>query len=106
MNLWLGMRPADIFVFVFLPPFLLDLAVRIDFYMLKKNIVNIMFMAFTMVIFTCLVLVPFMLYGLDLKWVNHGTGWVLVVWRHVVFVLPDAYCGAVYGCCCHVPVAW
>jgi hypothetical protein len=34
--LWLGMRPADIFVFVFLPPFLLDLAVRIDWYMLKK----------------------------------------------------------------------
>lgn len=36
VNLWLGMRPADIFVFVFLPPFLLDLAVRIDFFMLKK----------------------------------------------------------------------
>ena len=34
--LWLGMRPADIFVFVFLPPFLLDVAVRIDFFMLKK----------------------------------------------------------------------
>ena len=34
--LWLGMRPADIFVFVFLPPFLYDLSSRIDFYMLKK----------------------------------------------------------------------
>ena len=34
--LWLGMRPADIFVYVFLPPFLLDLAVRLDFFMLKK----------------------------------------------------------------------
>lgn len=34
--LWLGMRPADIFVYVFLPPFLLDLSVRIDFFMLKK----------------------------------------------------------------------
>lgn len=27
--LWLGMRPADIFVYVFLPPFLLDLSVRV-----------------------------------------------------------------------------
>lgn len=35
-SLWLGMRPADIFVFVFLPPFLVDLAVRIDYFMLKK----------------------------------------------------------------------
>jgi hypothetical protein len=34
--LWLGMRPADIFVFVFLPPFLLDSAVRLDFFMFKK----------------------------------------------------------------------
>lgn len=34
--LWLGMRPSDIFVFVFLPPFLLDLSVRIDFFVLKK----------------------------------------------------------------------
>ncbi len=35
-SLWLGMRPADIFVYVFLPPFLLDAAVRADFFMLKK----------------------------------------------------------------------
>ena len=34
--LWLGMRPADIFVYVFLPPFLLDLSVRIDYFMFKK----------------------------------------------------------------------
>lgn len=36
VSLWLGMRPSDIFVYVFFPPFLLDLASRIDFYMLKK----------------------------------------------------------------------
>ncbi|KAL6750873.1 Sodium/hydrogen exchanger family-domain-containing protein [Haematococcus lacustris] len=71
VNLWLGMRPADIFVFVFLPPFLLDLAVRIDFFKLKKMIVNVLFMAFVMVISTCLLLVPFMLYGLDLA----ASGW-------------------------------
>lgn len=34
--LWLGMRPSDIFVYVFFPPFLLDLSTRLDFYMLKK----------------------------------------------------------------------
>lgn len=36
VSLWLGMRPSDIFVYVFFPPFLLDLASRLDFYMLKK----------------------------------------------------------------------
>ncbi|GIM04957.1 hypothetical protein Vretimale_9399, partial [Volvox reticuliferus] len=69
--LWLGMRPADIFVFVFLPPFLLDLSVRIDFFMLKKVAFNIAFMAFFMVAASALLLIPFMLYALDLK----SSGW-------------------------------
>eukprot|EP00798_Chlamydomonas_sp_ICE-L_P011080 gene11080-18689_t len=69
--LWLGMRPADIFVYVFLPPFLLDLSVRIDYYLFKKVLVNILYMAFVMVIVSTLVFIPFMLYGLNLE----ATGW-------------------------------
>ena len=34
--LWLGIRPADVFVFVFLPPLLLYDAARSDFFMLRK----------------------------------------------------------------------
>ena len=70
-SLWLGMRPADIFVYVFLPPFLLDLAVRIDFFMLKKRAVDILFMAFVMVACITMLLIPFLLYGLDLQ----SSGW-------------------------------
>ena len=39
--LWLGMRPSDIFVYIFLPPFLLDAAVRLDFYKLKRMMVGV-----------------------------------------------------------------
>ena len=34
--LFLGVQPADIFLYVFLPPILFDAAVRIDFYVFKK----------------------------------------------------------------------
>lgn len=34
--LWLGMDPPDVFVYIFLPPLLLDSAVRMDFFLLKK----------------------------------------------------------------------
>jgi hypothetical protein len=33
---WLGIQPYDLFFYVFLPPLLLDAAVRIDFYLFKK----------------------------------------------------------------------
>lgn len=34
--LWLNMSPADVFVYAFFPPLLLDSAVRMDFFMLRK----------------------------------------------------------------------
>ncbi|MEW5312414.1 MAG: hypothetical protein WDW38_004051 [Sanguina aurantia] len=71
VSLWLGMRPSDIFVYVFFPPFLLDLASRIDFYMLKKTMVSVLMMAFVMVVASALLLIPLMLYGLDLQ----SRGW-------------------------------
>ncbi len=36
ISLWLGIRPADVFIFVFLPPLLLSDAARADFFLLKK----------------------------------------------------------------------
>eukprot|EP00955_Chlamydomonas_euryale_P047109 353590-Chlamydomonas_euryale.AAC.4 len=70
-SLWLGMRPADIFVYIFLPPFLLDVSVRIDFYVLKRMLVAVIFMAFIMVISACILFIPFMLDALNLK----ASGW-------------------------------
>ena len=36
ITLWLSMAPSEIFFYVFLPPLLLDSAVRVDFFMFKK----------------------------------------------------------------------
>lgn len=35
-SLWLGIEPADIFLYVFLPPLLLDSTVRTDYFTFKK----------------------------------------------------------------------
>ena len=34
--IWLGIEPADLFLYIFLPPMLVDSAVRIDFYIFRK----------------------------------------------------------------------
>lgn len=34
--LWLSMTPADLFLYIFLPPLLLDSAVRADYFVFKK----------------------------------------------------------------------
>lgn len=36
LTLWLGMHPTFLFFQIFLPPLLLDSAVRIDFFLFKK----------------------------------------------------------------------
>ncbi len=36
LALFLGVEPADIFLYVFLPPLLFDASVRIDYFMFKK----------------------------------------------------------------------
>lgn len=33
---WLGMTPADLFLYIFLPPLLLDSSVRTDYFVFKK----------------------------------------------------------------------
>ncbi|GFH19668.1 Na_H_Exchanger domain-containing protein, partial [Haematococcus lacustris] len=34
--LWLGMKPSEIFFYLFLPPLLMDSAARVDFYVFRK----------------------------------------------------------------------
>lgn len=34
--LWLGISPPDLFFYAFLPPLLVDSAIRIDFFMFRK----------------------------------------------------------------------
>ena len=36
ISLWLGMEPAEVFFYVFLPPLLLDSSLRVDFFLFKK----------------------------------------------------------------------
>lgn len=36
LAIWLGISPWQLFFYVFLPPLLLDAAVRIDWYLFKK----------------------------------------------------------------------
>lgn len=35
--IWLGIEPADLFLYIFLPPMLVDSAVRIDFYIFRRS---------------------------------------------------------------------
>ena len=34
--IWLGIQPADLFLYIFLPPMLVDSAVRIDYFIFRK----------------------------------------------------------------------
>lgn len=36
LSLWLGIEPYELFFYVFLPPLLLDAALKIDWYVFKK----------------------------------------------------------------------
>ena len=65
------MKPPDIFVYIFLPPFLFDAAIKIDFFMLKKRAADIIVLAFVMVVASCLILIPLLLDALNLK----AEGW-------------------------------
>ena len=36
VSIWLGITPYELFFYIFLPPLLLDAALKIDWYMFKK----------------------------------------------------------------------
>lgn len=69
--LWLGIRPADVFLYVFLPPLLLDSAVRMDYFVFRKVMLQVLTFAFLVVIASTVLMVPVLLYVFrltDLGW--------------------------------------
>eukprot|EP00884_Botryococcus_braunii_P001577 jgi/Botrbrau1/1141/Bobra.0162s0032.1 len=75
LALWLGIEPADIFLYVFLPPMLLDSAVRIEFFIFKKMLMHVVCFAFLIVMFSTAIYTPLLLYAFGLV----GQGWT---WQH------------------------
>ena len=69
----------ELFFYIFLPPLLLDAGVRIDYFLFKRHVVQILTAAFLVVGFTCGALIPLLLYGLQLVRV----GWQ---WYHVALL--------------------
>jgi len=76
-SLWLGIQPADTFLYVFLPALLLESSCRLDFFLFKKFIVQIMVLAFLCVLINTVLLTPVLLYGFNLA----NDGWA---WQHAV----------------------
>jgi NhaP-type Na+/H+ or K+/H+ antiporter len=74
ISLWLSIQPADLFFYAFLPPLLVDTAIRIDFFMFRKIWVHALFMAFVMVVLSAIALTPFILFVLGFQ--NRGWSWV------------------------------
>lgn len=74
ISLWLSIQPADLFFYAFLPPLLVEQAIRIDFFMFRKIWVHALFMAFVMVVLSCIALPPFILFVLNFQ--NRGWSWV------------------------------
>jgi len=71
--LWLGIEPYELFFYIFLPPLLLDAALKIDWYVFKKVGLNVVTLAFLVVMGMCGVLIPVMLYVFWLK--PQGWAW-------------------------------
>lgn len=69
----------ELFFYIFLPPLLLDAGVRIDYFLFKRHVVQILTAAFLVVGFTCGALIPLLLYGLQLA----PLGWQ---WYHVALL--------------------
>ena len=72
--LWVGVQPPELFLFAFLPPLIVEQAIRIDFYLFKKNFVKSLMLAVVMVILTTIILTPIILFVLDFD----GNGWTWV----------------------------
>jgi hypothetical protein len=74
LALWLSIQPADLFFYAFLPPLLVDSAIRIDFFMFRKTWVHALLLAFVMVVLTTIALPPFLLFVLGFQ--SRGWSWV------------------------------
>lgn len=66
INLWLGIEPAELFLYGFLPPLLMDSTTHIEMFMFRKVALKVMVFAFLVVLSTTALMVPLMLYGFGL----------------------------------------
>ena len=74
ISLWLSIQPADLFFYAFLPPLLVEQAIRIDFFMFRKIWVHALLMAFVMVVLSAIALTPIILFVLGFQ--SRGWSWV------------------------------
>jgi hypothetical protein len=72
--LWLNVQPATLFFYAFLPPLLLEAALKVDMFLFKKLWIHSILWAFIMVFITCAVVAVFILYVLGFD----GRGWTWV----------------------------
>lgn len=70
---FLGIQPYELFFYVFLPPLLADAGVRIDWFLFRRQVVQILTAAFLVVGGTTGLMIPLLLYGLRL--VDRGWNW-------------------------------
>jgi NhaP-type Na+/H+ or K+/H+ antiporter len=73
--LWLAITPADLFFYAFLPPLLVEQALRVDFFMFRRLWAHALLMAFAMVMLSVLAISPFILFVLGFQ----ARGWS---WAH------------------------
>lgn len=72
--LWLGLSPPDLFFYIFLPPVLLDAALKIDTALFRRLLPHILLLAYGAVAATVALLAPFVLHGLGFA--RLGLDWV------------------------------
>lgn len=73
-SLWLSIYPADLFLYAFLPPLIVEQAIRADFFMLRRTWLHTLLLAFIMVLLTTLALTPIILFVLGFR--HRGWSWV------------------------------
>jgi NhaP-type Na+/H+ or K+/H+ antiporter len=70
---FLSIVPYELFFYIFLPPLLLDAGVRIDYFLFKRALLQVLTAAFLVVGFTTAAMIPLLLYVLRLA--DRGWGW-------------------------------
>jgi NhaP-type Na+/H+ or K+/H+ antiporter len=74
LALWLSIQPPDLFFYAFLPPLLVDSAIRIDLFMFRKVWAHALLLAFVMVVMSAVALPAFLLFVLGFS--RRGWSWV------------------------------
>jgi len=74
ISLWLSIQPADLFLYAFLPPLLVETSIRLDFFNLSKIWPHALLLASVMVVLTAIALTPIILFVLGFQY--RGWSWV------------------------------